>query len=88
MSAIYKINASGLLPEEKNDLKALIGSNSEIKNQIMEDDEINDALLRKYLQGSPWYSFSFLFFNFFKLYDLFYENLLLMLAIADCITII
>ena len=46
MSAIYKINSSGLSPEEKNDLKALIGSNIEIKNQIIEDDQINDSLLR------------------------------------------
>jgi len=51
MSAIQKINNSGLSSEEKDNLKALIGINVEIKNQIFEDDQVTDTLLRKYLQG-------------------------------------
>ena len=53
MSAIQKINNSGLSSEEKDNLKALIGINVEIKNQIIEDDQVTDTtLLRKYLQGN------------------------------------
>jgi hypothetical protein len=52
MSAIQKINNSGLSCEEKIKLKVLIGNNVEIKTQIMEDDQVTDALLRKYLQGN------------------------------------
>eukprot|EP01039_Chlorochromonas_danica_P011190 gene11190-12478_t len=51
MSAIQKINNSGLSCEEKIKLKVLIGNNVEIKTQIMEDDQVTDALLRNYLQG-------------------------------------
>ncbi len=52
MSAIQKINNSGLSSEEKDNLKALIGFDVEIKNQIIEDDQVTDTLLRKYLQGN------------------------------------
>ena len=38
--------------EEKENLKALIGINVEIKNQIIEDYQVTDTLLRKYLQGN------------------------------------
>ena len=32
--------------------QALIVINVEIKNQIIEDDQVTDTLLRKYLQGN------------------------------------
>ena len=51
-SAVLKINSSGLSPVEKGNLKALIGTNNEIMNQIAEDDQIRDELLREYLTGS------------------------------------
>ncbi len=50
MSAIQKINNSGLSSEEKDNLKVLIWVNVEIKNQIIENDQVTDTLFRKYLQ--------------------------------------
>lgn len=52
MSAIEKINSSGLSAEEKDALKVLILNNLEIKSQIVEDDQITDNLLRIYLNNN------------------------------------
>ena len=71
MSAIQKINNSGLSLEEKDNLKALIGINVEIKNQIIEDDQVTDNLLRKYLRGNISFDFMLLVNYFITFLDSF-----------------
>ena len=49
MSAIKKVNCSGLSVDEKRALKALIGHKTSIRDQIAEDSAVDDGLLRAYL---------------------------------------
>ena len=49
MSAIYKINNSGLNVDERRRLKKLIAEKPNISKQIEEDDQLDDDLLRDYL---------------------------------------
>jgi hypothetical protein len=66
MSAIEKINNSGLNTEEKEILKAsIVGLNNEIKNQIIQNNQVTDTLLRKYIQGKIClFDFTILLKNF------------------------
>ena len=51
MSAIEKVNSSGLSADEKKALKALMGHKPSIRDQIAEDSAVDDDLLRAYLDG-------------------------------------
>lgn len=51
MSAIEKVNNSGLSVDEKNALKTLMAYNPAIRGQIEEDSTVNDGLLLSYLKG-------------------------------------
>ena len=51
MSAIEKVNSSGLSADEKKALKALMGHKPSIRDQIAEDSAVDDDLLRAYLNG-------------------------------------
>ena len=51
MSAIEKVNSSGLSADEKKALKALMGHKPTIRDQIAEDSAVDDDLLRAYLNG-------------------------------------
>ena len=51
MSALSKINASGLSLEEKEHLKLLVALKPHIGRQITDDDQVTDSLLRKYMTG-------------------------------------
>eukprot|EP01031_Cornospumella_fuschlensis_P034644 gene34644-41951_t len=49
MSAIEKVNCSGLSKDEKRALKALMTNKLSIRDQIAEDSAVDDDLLRAYL---------------------------------------
>jgi hypothetical protein len=49
MSAIEKVNCSGLSVDEKRALKALMCHKPSIRDQIAEDSAVDDGLLRAYL---------------------------------------
>jgi hypothetical protein len=49
MSAISKINKSNLNENERIRLKTLIIEKPDIREQIEEDDQVNDKLLKSYL---------------------------------------
>jgi len=51
MSAISKVNSSGLSLDEKNSLKLIMQKNLVLRDQIAEDDSVDDVLLRVYLNG-------------------------------------
>ena len=64
MSAIEKVNSSGLSADEKKALKALMGHKPSIRDQIAEDSAVDDDLLRAYLDGpgkTKHHLFTFIF---------------------------
>ena len=62
MSAIEKVNCSGLSVVEKRALKALMGHKPSISDQIVEDSAVDDDLLRAYLlvPGKKLHQFTFI----------------------------
>lgn len=53
LSAMHKINVSGLNIDEKKQLKAIVLKKSNLRRQIEEDDQCGDDLMREYLsQGT------------------------------------
>ena len=51
-SAVQKINNSGLSPHEKMSLKVLTSNNATVKEQITEDEAVDDLTLRGYLAAA------------------------------------
>ena len=51
-SAVQKVNNSGLGPHEKMSLKVLISNNATLKEQIAEDEAVDNLTLRGYLDAA------------------------------------